>query len=131
MPPFARGVVARINDAERLSTLRRDVHGRNHQVDLALLQKLHAVGGDYRFQLQLSAQPLGDILGQIGLETHNVPRRIAEAERLVIGLATHDEHAALLDLVEGLCCRRSRRDENAGQKTEAGGDQPSQHWHSP
>jgi hypothetical protein len=39
----------------------------------------------------------------------------------------HDEHAALLDLVEGLRCRRSRRDENAGQKAEASGDQPSQH----
>jgi hypothetical protein len=115
------------SDQRCLATLRRDVHGRNHQVDLTLLQKLHAVGGDYGFQLQLGAQPLGDIPGKIGLETHNVPRRIAEAERLVIGLAAHDEHAALLDLVEGLCCRRSRRDENAGQKT----DQPSQHWRSP
>src|SRR3984893_2551090 len=60
-----------------------------------------------------------------------VARRIAETERLVIGLVAHDEHAALLDLVEGLSCRRRRRDEDAGQKTHAGGDQASQHWRSP
>src|ERR1700730_12726998 len=127
----AGGVIARINDADGLAALRRDIHCCNHQVDLALLEKLHAVGRDRRFELQPGAQPLGDIAGEIGLETHDVARRIAETERLVIGLAAHDGHAALLDLVEGLSCRRRRRDEDAGQKTHAGGDQPLQHWRSP
>ncbi len=48
------------------------------------------------------AEPVGHVLGEIGLEADDGAARVAEAERLVVGLGADHEHAALLDLVEGL-----------------------------
>ena len=50
------------------------------------------------FTPSLSATSLRDVR----LEADDRARRIAEAERLVVGLAADDEHAALLDLLQRL-----------------------------
>jgi hypothetical protein len=75
-------------------------------VDFALLQELHAVRRDHRLQLQLDAQPIGRVLGEIGLEADDGAAGVAEAERLVIGLGADHQNAALLDLIERLCLER-------------------------
>ncbi len=115
----AGGVVARLDDADDLAPLRRLVHGGDHQVDLALLQELHAVRRDDRLELELHAEPVGDVLGEVGLEADDGAGRIAKAERLVVGLGADHEHAALLDLVERLRRKRGGRggpshDDHAG-----------------
>ena len=102
----AGGVVARLDDADGFAPLVRHVHGGDHQVDLALLQELHAVRRDDRLDLELHAEPVGHVLGEVGLEADDGASRVAEAERLVVGLGADDEHAALLDLFERL--RRER-----------------------
>ena len=95
----AGGVVERLDDADDLPAVRLVVHGRDHQVDLALLQELHAVRRDDRHELELDAELLGDVAcAMSGSKPTIAPRRIAEAERLVVGLGADDEHAALLIL---------------------------------
>ena len=59
-----------------------------------------------RHQLQLDAELLGDVGGQIRLDADEAARRVAEAERLVVGLDADDERAALLDVVEHVGIRR-------------------------
>ena len=115
----AGGVVARLDDADGFAPLVRHVHGGEHQVDLALLQELHAVRRDDRLELELDAEPVGHVLGEVGLEADDGAGRVTEAERLVVGLGADDEHAALLDLFECLCRERARRggpsnDDHAG-----------------
>src|SRR5262249_9995707 len=110
----ARSVVAWLDDADRLPPLLSNVHCRKHQVDLALLQKLHAVRRHDRLQLKPDAKPPGDVLGEIGLETHDGTTCVAEAERLVVGLGAHDQNAALLDLVERLRQQRTSRNDQSG-----------------
>jgi hypothetical protein len=110
----ARSVVAWVDDADRLPPLLRNVHGREHQVDLALLQKLHAVRRHDRLQLKPDAKPPGDVPGEIGLETHDGTTGVAEAEWLVVGLGAHDQNAALLDLVERLRRQRTSHNDQRG-----------------
>src|SRR5206468_2605542 len=87
----------------------RHVHSGKHEVDLALLQELHAVCRHYRLKLKPDAEPIGHVLGEVGLEAHDAAARIAKAERLVVGLGADHQNAPLLDLVEGLSRKRSRR----------------------
>ena len=84
------------------AALGRVVHRRDHQVDLALLQELHAIGGNHRLQLQLDAELVGYVLGHVGLKADDGAARIAKAEGLVIRLAADDEDAAFLNRVQGL-----------------------------
>jgi hypothetical protein len=65
-----------------------------------LLEELHAVGRHDRHELQLDAQPLGDVRGEIGLDADDRAGGIAETIRLVIGLDADDQRAAFLDIVE-------------------------------
>jgi hypothetical protein len=55
-------------------------------------------GSSSSFTPSFSATSLRDVR----LEADDRARRIAEAERLVVGLAADDEHAALLDLFQRL-----------------------------
>ena len=67
---------------------------------LPLLQELDAVGRDDRHELELDAEALGDVGGEIGLEADDLARGIEKAERPVVGLGAHDQRALLLDVVE-------------------------------
>jgi len=119
----AGGIVTRIDDADRLSPLLRHVHGSEHQVDLALLQELHAVRRHDRLQFEPDAELAGHVSGEIGLETHDGAIRVAEAERLVVGFGAHDQNAALLDLVERLSRQRIGCDHEGGEGRDSGNDQ--------
>src|SRR5450755_956427 len=84
-------VVARIHDVDGLPALRRIAHGRDHDVDLALLQELNAVGGNHRHQLQLDAETLGYVGGEIGLEADDLAGWVEKTERPVVSLGANGQ----------------------------------------
>ena len=64
----ARRVIERLDDADELPAVRLVVHGGDHQVDLALLQELHAVRRDNRLKLQFHAELVRDEARDVRLE---------------------------------------------------------------
>ena len=61
----AGSVVVRIGNADHLTPVGLVGHGGDHQIDLALLQELHAVGRLHRHQFERDAQGVGHVLGHV------------------------------------------------------------------
>src|SRR5262252_117724 len=123
----ARGIVARLDDADRFAPFLRHIHRSDHQVDFAPLKELHAVRGDHRLQLEPDAEPVSHILGKIRLEADDVALRIAKTERLIVRLGADHHDAALSDLVEGLRLQRRRGHRKACNSRHCGNENAFQH----
>ncbi len=93
------GVVRRVDCLHHAAALRLVRDRRDQHVDLALLQELHAVGGNHRHELKLDAEPLGDVGGEVGLDAHQGSARVTVGERAVIRLDSDDQRPACLDRV--------------------------------
>ena len=65
---IARRVVVGMDDTDHLATLQIVGHGGNHQVDLALGEKLHAIGRIDRHELDLDTERLRDVPRHVRLE---------------------------------------------------------------
>jgi hypothetical protein len=125
----AAGIVIGLDHADDLAALRRVAQRRDDQVDTALLQEFHPVGGCHRHRLELDAEPLGDVLGEVRLHADDLAAGIDEAPGLVVILDADDDGAALLDLGERVL-RRGRLG-NRGDKRNRGAERDGeffQHW---
>ena len=78
------------------------------------MQELDAIRRDDREELELDAQALGDVGGEIGLEADDLAGRIEEAERPVIGLGADGQRALLFDRLQHV--RARARGERDGQQ---------------
>src|SRR6266404_2063757 len=96
----AARIVVGLDHADDIAALRRIAHRRDDQIDATLLKELHAVRTGDGHQLELYAEAIGNVLGEVDLHADGLTAGIYETPRLVVVLDADDQRAALLYLGE-------------------------------
>src|ERR1700712_3203990 len=98
----ADAIIRRCDVIENLAALRVVLHVGNQDVDLALLEKLHARRGQDGQELHFGAEPFPKCVRKVHVETSRLLRGgIERTERAAANQNTHRNFMARVDLVEG------------------------------
>jgi hypothetical protein len=109
-------IVVGVDDRHHFPAIRTVRHGGDHQVDLALLQELHAVRRHHGHQFQFEAQLVGHVHCQIRLDSNNGAARFTIAIGFVIGLDADNQGTARLG--SGQIGRRRSRIKNRRHRSQ-------------
>ncbi|SPK77120.1 protein of unknown function (plasmid) [Cupriavidus taiwanensis] len=88
---------------QQRGALRRQQHAGNQQVNLALLEELHAVGRQHRHQLGLYRQFAGNLAREFGVEADGLAGARIDGTESAVAIDDHADGdlAALPDAIEG------------------------------